>query len=52
MPVPELDPTIKGHGFAGWLGQGFHHAHKPVHQVRCTAIVVAEQDGKAGLSLN
>jgi hypothetical protein len=26
-PVPELDPTVKGNRFSGWLRKGCHNAH-------------------------
>ena len=34
-PVPKLDPTVKRDRFARRLGQGFHHSHQLVHQMRC-----------------
>jgi len=51
-PIAELKPTVKGDGFACRLGQGFHHTHQAVHQMRCAAVIVAEQDGKAGFALD
>lgn len=51
-PVSKRDPTIKGGGFAVWLGQGVHHALQPVRQMRCAAVLVAKQDRKACLALD
>ena len=51
-PAPELNPTIKGDGFAGWLGKGLHDVHQLVHQMRRAAIVVAEKDSKPRFALD
>lgn len=41
-PVAELDPTVEGDRPTGGLGQGLHHRHETVHQMRRAPVIVPE----------
>lgn len=51
-PAGELDAAVEGDGSSRGLGQGGDGRHQPVHQMPGAAVVVAEQDGVAGLAFH
>lgn len=51
-PFAELEATIESDGVAGCLGQGFHHIHQSIHELRRAAVVVSEENCKPGFPLD
>lgn len=51
-PRHKFQPAVEGQAAARTLGQGRHQTDKPVHDRLRTTVVVAKQNGEAGLALD